>query len=159
MIAPVIGENTHHRGGRCPANTNPQPTFSTRAVTILITLQHVTLTMTQHDPHPEPAASKAAATLQIWADHRDHTAAQMQQRADEFYADMRRRRSVRDFSNRPVAREVIEACLLTAGTAPSGANQQPWHFCVITDSARKRQIRQAAEAEEREFYSGRAPEE
>jgi nitroreductase len=66
---------------------------------------------------------------------------------------------VRDFDARPVPREVIEQCLLAAGTAPSGANQQPWFFSVITDPARKQRIREAAEAEEREFYSGRAPQE
>jgi nitroreductase len=58
-----------------------------------------------------------------------------------------------------VEREVIEECLRAAGTAPSGANQQPWHFAVITDPARKQQIRDAAESEEREFYAGRAPQE
>jgi iodotyrosine deiodinase len=89
----------------------------------------------------------------------EYPPAQMLARAQAFYAEVRQRRSVRDFSSRPVAREVIEACLLAAGTAPSGANQQPWHFAVVTDTARKLQIRQAAEAEEREFYAGRAPEE
>jgi nitroreductase len=83
----------------------------------------------------------------------------MQQRAAGFYADLRRRRTVRDFSDRPVPREIIENCLLAAGTAPSGANMQPWHFVVVSDPEVKRQIRAAAEAEEREFYSGRAPEE
>jgi iodotyrosine deiodinase len=103
--------------------------------------------------------STSTSTHQALPDFREHTAQDMLVRAQQFYADMRRRRSVRDFSHRPVAREVIEACLLAAGTAPSGANQQPWHFAVITDAARKQQIRQAAEAEEREFYAGRAPEE
>jgi nitroreductase len=83
----------------------------------------------------------------------------MQQRAAGFYADLRRRRTVRDFSDRPVPREIIENCLLAAGTAPSGANMQPWHFVVVSDPDVKRQIRAAAEAEEREFYGGRAPEE
>jgi nitroreductase len=83
----------------------------------------------------------------------------MQQRAAGFYADLRRRRTVRDFSDRPVPREIIENCLLAAGTAPSGANMQPWHFVVVSDPEVKRQIRAAAEAGEREFYSGRAPEE
>ena len=66
---------------------------------------------------------------------------------------------MRDFDSRPVPREVIEHCLLAAGTAPSGANQQPWHFAVIADPAIKARIRQEAEAEERAFYSSRAPEE
>jgi nitroreductase len=70
---------------------------------------------------------------------------------------MQRRRTVRDFSDRPVPREIIETCLRAAGTAPSGANLQPWHFVIVSDPQVKRQIRQTAEAEEREFYSGRAP--
>lgn len=69
---------------------------------------------------------------------------------------MRSRRSVRDFSPRPVPRELIETCLRTAGTAPSGASQQPWRFLAIGDTAEKARIRTAAEAEEREFYEHRA---
>jgi iodotyrosine deiodinase len=69
------------------------------------------------------------------------------------------RRTVRHFSDRPVAREVIDQCLLTAGGAPSGANLQPWHFVVVGDPAVKRRIREAAEEEEREFYAHRAPQE
>jgi iodotyrosine deiodinase len=81
-------------------------------------------------------------------------------RAQGCYQRLRRRRSVRDFDpSRPVARELIAQCLLAAGTAPSGANQQPWFFVVITDPAHKRRVREAAEAEERSFYEGRAPEE
>lgn len=83
----------------------------------------------------------------------------MQQRAQAFYAEMRRRRTVREFSNRPVPRALIESCLLAAGTAPNGANLQPWHFVAVADLDVKRQIRVAAEVEEREFYSGRAPQE
>ena len=83
--------------------------------------------------------------------------AEMRDRAEAFYAEMRRRRSVRDFSDRPVPRAVIEACLRTAGTAPSGANFQPWHFVVVAAPELKRTIREAAEAEEHEFYSRRAP--
>jgi nitroreductase len=64
---------------------------------------------------------------------------------------------VREFDPRPVPREVIEQALLAAGSAPSGANQQPWFFCVIEDAERKRRIRAAAEQEEREFYAGKAP--
>ncbi len=84
---------------------------------------------------------------------------EMDSRAWAFYAEMRRRRSVRDFSPRPVPRAVIEACLRTAGSAPSGANKQPWHFVVVTDPTLKRRIREAAEEEERAFYTRRAPEE
>ena len=84
---------------------------------------------------------------------------QMIERARVFHAHIARRRTVRDFDSRDVPREVIESCLLAAGTAPSGANQQPWFFSLITDAARKQRIRAAAETEEREFYAGRAPQE
>ncbi|KAB2876443.1 MAG: nitroreductase family protein [Ideonella sp.] len=92
--------------------------------------------------------------------YREYPRAEMIERARAFHADLVRRRTVRDYdAGREVPREVIEACLLAAGTAPSGANQQPWSFCVITDAQRKRRIREAAEAEERAFYGGRAPQE
>jgi iodotyrosine deiodinase len=77
--------------------------------------------------------------------------------ARTFYATMQRRRTIRDFSDRPVSRDVIESCLQAAGTAPSGANLQPWHFVAINDPKIKREIRAAAEAEEKEFYEHRAP--
>ncbi|UTA48735.1 nitroreductase family protein [Simiduia sp. 21SJ11W-1] len=83
----------------------------------------------------------------------------MCQEARAFYQRMRRRRSVRDFAPDPVPMEVIHEALRTAGTAPSGANKQPWHFAVVTSPAVKREIRIAAEAEEREFYERRASEE
>ena len=74
------------------------------------------------------------------------------------YADhLQRRRTVRDFSDRPVPRAVIEHCLRAAASAPSGANQQPWRFVAVADAATKRRIREGAEAEEREFYARRAP--
>jgi iodotyrosine deiodinase len=76
-----------------------------------------------------------------------------------FRDDMLRRRTVRQFSCRPVPREVIEDCLQIAGSAPSGANLQPWHFVVISDLEVKRQIREAAEKEEYLFYHERAPKE
>lgn len=78
-------------------------------------------------------------------------------RARDFYEALQRRRTIRDFSGRPVAREVIEYCLRAAGTAPNGANLQPWHFVAVSDAAVKREIRAAAEAEEKEFYEKRAP--
>ena len=81
---------------------------------------------------------------------------EMQARAEAFHATMLSRRSVRAFSDRPVAREVIEHCVLTAGSAPSGANHQPWFFACVGSAGKKREIREAAEAEEREFYSGKA---
>ena len=92
-------------------------------------------------------------------DHLARPEAEMQARADAFLADIRRRHTVRDFSDRPVPRALIETCIRAAGTAPNGANHQPWHFCVIGDPAVKRRIREAAEAEEREFYAGNAGEE
>ncbi|MCH7907860.1 MAG: nitroreductase family protein [Chloroflexi bacterium] len=84
---------------------------------------------------------------------------EMRHRAAEFYSEVDRRRTVRDFSSRVPPREVLEDCLRAAGTAPSGANMQPWHFAVVGDAAVKRRIRVAAEEEEREFYSKRAPQE
>ena len=74
-----------------------------------------------------------------------------------FYLDVKRRRSVREFSDRPVPEAVIKNAILAAGTSPSGANQQPWHFVVVSEPEKKREIREAAEKEEREFYQGRAP--
>jgi nitroreductase len=79
------------------------------------------------------------------------------QRAREFYEVMQWRRTFRDYSDRPVPRKVIEYCLRTAGTAPSGANLQPWYFVAVGDPAIKREIRAAAEIEEKEFYEHRAP--
>jgi len=69
------------------------------------------------------------------------------------------RRTIRDFSDKPVPRQVIEACIMAAGTAPSGANHQPWHFVAISNSEIKRKIRIAAEAEEEAFYTGKASQE
>ena len=83
----------------------------------------------------------------------------MQLRSQIFFENLSTRRTIRNFSDKPVDREVIENCIKTAGTAPSGANMQPWHFVLISDSAIKKQIRIAAEKEEREFYENRAPKE
>jgi iodotyrosine deiodinase len=82
---------------------------------------------------------------------------QMQEEADAFLAKMQRRRTVRDFSDRPVPKKIIESCLLAAGTAPNGANRQPWRFVVVGDPEIKSKIREAAEVEEREFYREKAP--
>jgi iodotyrosine deiodinase len=84
---------------------------------------------------------------------------EMLPRVRSFEALMRRRRTVRDFSDAPVSREIIEAAIRTAADAPSGANQQPWTFVAISDPALKARIRVAAEAEEKAFYSGRAGQE
>ena len=101
---------------------------------------------------PEP-------TLSPLAEYQEYSADVMMRRAADFYADIRRRRTVRQYSTRPVAREVIEDCLRAAGTAPSGANLQPWHFVVVSDPTTKRTIRVEAEKEEREFYQHKAPQE
>jgi len=84
---------------------------------------------------------------------------EMTARAEKFLASMRRRRTVRDFSDRPVPRALVEAALLTAGTAPSGANHQPWFFAVLESPDLRRRIRLAAEEEERAFYADKAPRE
>ena len=89
--------------------------------------------------------------------YREYAPAEMAERARSFAEEMARRRTVRDFASRPVPRSLIEDCLRAAGTAPSGANQQPWQFVAVSDSGVKRRIREAAEAEEREFYAHRAP--
>ena len=77
----------------------------------------------------------------------------MEARSRDFAAELARRRTVRQFSDRPVSRGVIEACLEAASTAPSGAHLQPWHFVVVSDPALKRRIREAAERAEQEFYA------
>ena len=82
---------------------------------------------------------------------------EMARRARDFHAHLKRRRTVREFSRRPVPREIIDACLEAATTAPSGANLQPWHFVVVSDAETKNRIRTAAEEEERHFYRHRAP--
>lgn len=91
------------------------------------------------------------------AGYEEHPPEEMERRAASFAAAMGRRRSVRHFSTRPVPRPVLEECLRAAGTAPSGANHQPWHFVVVEDPAVKRRIREAAEREEHAFYTRRAP--
>lgn len=84
---------------------------------------------------------------------------EMRERAAAFREEMRRRRTVRHFSDKPVPREIIEECLLTAGSAPNGANLQPWHFVAVSDAKLKHEIRIAAEQEETDFYHRRAPQE
>jgi len=90
--------------------------------------------------------------------HHEYPLAEMGARSRAFATDLARRRTVRQFSDRPVPRGVIEACLEAASTAPSGAHLQPWHFVVVSDPGLKRRIREAAEAAEREFYA-HAPQE
>ena len=92
-------------------------------------------------------------------DFKEYPLEEIQSRALRYYENMSRRRTIRDFSNREVPIDVIENCIRTADTAPSGANQHPWHFVVVKDPGKKRKIREAAEKEEKEFYSTRAPRE
>jgi nitroreductase len=86
------------------------------------------------------------------AEYRPLPEPEMRQRAGDFLREMERRRSVRQFSDRPVPREVIVDCVATAATAPSGANLQPWHFVIAESPRVKQRIRAAAEREERKFY-------
>ena len=91
--------------------------------------------------------------------YEEYPVGEMERRAGQFYRALRRRRTVRDFSDRPVPKPIIDHCLLAAGTAPSGANMQPWHFAAVTDPEIKAKIRVAAEEEERRFYREKAPRE
>jgi iodotyrosine deiodinase len=95
--------------------------------------------MQQHESLPLP-------------DYQEFPVEQMLDRSKAFYDQIRRRHSVRDFSNRPVPREIIDECIRAAGTAPSGANHQPWHFAVIGSDEVKAEVREKAEKEERGFY-------
>jgi nitroreductase len=88
--------------------------------------------------------------------YREYPIEEMRERLEEFYTDLNRRRTVREFSDRPVPRDIIETALKAANTAPSGANLQPWHFVVVSGAEAKKKIREAAEVEEREFYEHRA---
>lgn len=92
-------------------------------------------------------------------DRMDLSDAEMLASAKAFYDKMKTRHTVRDFSDRPVSRDVIEACIRAAGSAPSGANHQPWHFVAISNPEIKHQIRLAAEEEEKKFYDGGASDE
>ncbi len=92
-----------------------------------------------------------------WSTYLEYPLDEMHKRASAFYDEMKRRRTIREFSNRPVSQEIIENCLMTAGTAPSGANMQPWHFVAVSDAKTKNQIRKEAEEAEKEFYQNRAP--
>jgi iodotyrosine deiodinase len=94
-----------------------------------------------------------------YSNYKEYPSDEMTKRSRSFYEDIKRRRTVRDFSNKPVQKEIIENCIKAAGTAPSGANLQPWHFVVVSNSEVKKKIRTSAEEEEREFYNNRAPKE
>jgi iodotyrosine deiodinase len=88
--------------------------------------------------------------------YREYPVDEMRERVATFYAEISRRRTVREFSDRPVPRDIVETAIKAAGTAPSGANLQPWHFVVVSGAKTKKKIREAAEVEEREFYQHRA---
>jgi len=91
--------------------------------------------------------------------YKNLTEKEMIQISEEFYDEMNQRRTVREFSYKPIDKKVIENCIKTAGTAPSGANKQPWYFVAVSDPEIKKEIRIAAEKEEKAFYEGRAPQE
>ncbi len=99
------------------------------------------------------------AIFQALSSYIEYPIEEIKQRAVDFRKQMQRRRTIRQFSDRPIPREVLEECLLMAGSAPSAANLQPWHFVVISDPKVKHEIRVAAEQEEDEFYHRRAPQE
>jgi len=84
---------------------------------------------------------------------------EMIQNSEDFYYLMNQRRTIREFSPKPIDKNIIENCIKTAGTAPSGANKQPWYFVVVSDHEIKKEIRLAAEKEENSFYKDRAPQE
>lgn len=102
--------------------------------------------------HPYPDAKFVPLAFARFADNEQRA------RAEEFFQLMNGRRTVRDFSPEPVPLEIIERAIATAGTAPSGANMQPWRFVVVRDAKVKKRIRETAEAEERASYGGRMPE-
>ncbi len=91
--------------------------------------------------------------------YKEYPLDEMKRRALAFYNTIKQRRTVRDYSSQSVPREIIENCLMAAGSAPNGANKQPWHFVVVSNPDIKRKIRQEAEKEEEAFYSGRATDE
>ncbi|MFC3122234.1 nitroreductase family protein [Agaribacter flavus] len=92
-------------------------------------------------------------------DYIEYPQATMAQRADDWYEQIKRRHSIRQFSSRSVPQHIIETCIKAAGTAPNGANHQPWHFVAISSQNVKREVREQAEAHERRFYEGSASEE
>jgi len=92
-------------------------------------------------------------------DFKEYPPSEMLSRSKEFFEEIKRRHTIREFSDRPVEKTIIENCIKSAGTAPSGANHQPWFFTAISDPKIKSAIRDAAEKEEKAFYEGRAGDE
>ncbi len=93
------------------------------------------------------------------SDFIEFPADEMLSRSHQFYQEIKHRHTIREFSDRPVDKQIIENCIKAAGTAPSGANHQPWYFTAISDPKTKSAIREAAEKEKKAFYHGRAGEE
>ena len=87
--------------------------------------------------------------------HRTFRESEMHKRTEDYYRIMEQRRTIREFSDKPVQKEIIENIIKTASTAPSGAHKQPWTFCIVQNPEIKKQIREAAEKEEYENYHGR----
>ena len=102
--------------------------------------------------------TETSAGLVPLSGYLEFPADEMRERARAFLSEAQSRRTVRDFSDRPVPRDIIEMCVLAAGTAPNGAQRQPWRFVIVSAPEIKRAIRAAAEEEEKAFYGGRAPE-
>tara|TARA_B110000438_G_scaffold6942_1_gene6830 strand:+ start:1793 stop:2461 length:669 start_codon:yes stop_codon:yes gene_type:complete len=94
-----------------------------------------------------------------YKNYNSYSIGEMEKRSQVFLEDIERRRTIRNFSEKPVPKGIIENCLRAASSAPSGANRQPWHFSIVSDFKTKKKIREAAEDEEKKFYSGRAPDE
>jgi iodotyrosine deiodinase len=94
-----------------------------------------------------------------YTNYKSYSIGEMEKRSQVFLEDIERRRTIRNFSEKLVPKEIIENCLRAASSAPSGANRQPWHFSIVSDLETKKKIRKAAEDEEKKFYSGRAPDE
>ena len=100
-----------------------------------------------------------SAPFRAWDEYSKYSPDEMRTRSNDFYELVKKRRSVRAFSSEKVPLEVLDTCIKSAGTAPNGANKQPWHFVVVTDSQVKKKLRIAAEKEEHLFYNGRATQE
>tara|TARA_B100000963_G_scaffold318164_1_gene299071 strand:- start:223 stop:894 length:672 start_codon:yes stop_codon:yes gene_type:complete len=100
-----------------------------------------------------------SAPFRVWDEYSGYSTDEMRIRSNDFYELIKKRRSVRSFSSKKVPIAVLDKCIKSAGTAPNGANKQPWHFVVITDPVVKNKLRIAAEKEEHLFYNGRATQE
>ena len=100
-----------------------------------------------------------SAPFRVWDEYSRYNTEEMRTRSNDFYELIKKRRSVRSFSSKEVPIDILDKCIKSAGTAPNGANKQPWHFVVITDPVIKKKLRKAAEYEEHLFYNGRATQE